>query len=68
MERTIRSASALVFAWLVFMMAAILALPLATAQQPLPAPPAAVQQPAGRGPGRGTPTPPPIVPKLEELV
>ena len=63
MERTIRCAPAFVFA----MMSAVLALPLAIAQQPVPASPAPSPQPAGRGPGRGTPTPPPVVPKPEEL-
>jgi len=63
MERTIRTAPSFVFA----VMSAVLASPLAIAQQPVPASPAAVPQPAGRGPGRGTPAPPPVVPKPEEL-
>src|SRR6185369_6941454 len=63
MERTIRTAPSFVFA----VMSAVLASPLAIAQQPVPASPAAVPQPVGRGPGRGTPAPPPVVPKAEEL-
>jgi pimeloyl-ACP methyl ester carboxylesterase len=63
MERTIRCAPAFVFA----MMSAVLALPLAIAQQPVPASPVPSPQTAGRGAGRGTPAPPPIVPKPEEL-
>jgi hypothetical protein len=63
MERTIRCAPAFVFA----MMSAVLALPVAIAQQPVPASPVPSPQTAGRGAGRGTPAPPPIVPKPEEL-